>query len=105
MNDIQLKSAVAFGLLALTLAGCNEQGRVVEKARPETTTNDAIPGQAVIAPNSPQLAQIKTESLESFLVPVGTVAAGRKSRGQCEPAVACRVAIGRPRDHGARPDW
>lgn len=77
MNKIQWKWAIALGLLAVTLAGCNEQ-RLVETAKPATTTLEAKSGRAVIDPNSPQLAQIKTESLESSLVPVGTVAAPGK---------------------------
>lgn len=76
MNTIQGKWAAAAGILALALAGCSEQKPVEKPAtvpRAETT-----PGHAVFDPNSPQLAQIKTESLESSLVPVGNVSAPGK---------------------------
>ncbi len=69
------------GMIALTtlLVACSEN-------KPIEQTRDAAPaaaeevnsGQAVIDPNSPQLMQIKTESLESSVVPVGSVSAPGK---------------------------
>ncbi|HBY61417.1 MAG TPA: hypothetical protein DEH78_16470 [Solibacterales bacterium] len=61
-------------ILALILTGCGEQPPV-EKPKAALTPR---PGQAVIDPNSPQLAQIKTEPLASTLVPVSSVSAPGK---------------------------
>jgi len=76
MKNIQWKWALGAAALALALAGCSEQ-KPVEKAS-AAAPPEARPGQAVIDPNSPQLAQIKTESLESSMVPVGNVSAPGK---------------------------
>ncbi len=74
MKTFELKWAITAGLMTLALAGCSEQKPVRQaKAAPE-----AKPGQAVIDANSPQLQQIRTESLESSLVPVGNIAAPGK---------------------------
>ncbi len=74
MKTFELKWAIAAGLMTLALVGCSEQKPVQQvKAAPE-----AKPGQAVIDANSPQLQQIRTESLESSLVPVGNIAAPGK---------------------------
>lgn len=74
MKTFELKWAITAGLMTLALAGCSEQKPVQQaKAAPE-----AKPGQAVIDANSPQLQQIRTESLESSLVPVGNIAAPGK---------------------------
>lgn len=76
MNDKRWKLALGAGALALALTACSEQKPVEKAAAPVPAGGK--PGQAVIDPNSPQLARIKTESLESSLVPVGSVTAPGK---------------------------
>lgn len=64
-----------FGIaVALGLVGCGEAKKesIAEKKIA------SVPGQAVIAPDSPQLAQIRTEAVELAIVPVGNVSAPGK---------------------------
>lgn len=75
MRTIQLKCPIAAGLMAIALVGCGSEQKPVLQAK---TTTEAKPGQAVIDANSPQLQQIRTESLESSLVPVGNISAPGK---------------------------
>ena len=77
MRIIQWIWVPAAVLLAITAAGCGEH-RPVEKPKTAAAGPEARPGYAVIDANSPQLAQIKTESLESHMVPVGSVSAPGK---------------------------
>lgn len=62
-------------LAALALSGCGDP-------KPEKTQApqhvEAGPGQAVIDPDSPQLAQIKTEAVQASQVPMGNVSAPGK---------------------------
>ncbi|MFN7932682.1 MAG: efflux RND transporter periplasmic adaptor subunit [Bryobacteraceae bacterium] len=73
MKTITLMMATS--LLAMMLAGCKEPA---PDAKRSGNTKQVSPGQAVISPDSPQLEQIRTESLESSLVPVGNVSAPGK---------------------------
>lgn len=73
-------TAALAGFAAL-LAGCGEK-KAAEAPKPAASTAappvQAAPGQAVIDPDSPKLAQIRTESLEASVVPVGSVTAPGK---------------------------
>ena len=68
--NLYMKSAAA--LMTLALIGCGTEQKTPEKtqaAPPHSTL------ETVIAPDSPQLAQIRTEAVESSLVPVDSVSA------------------------------
>jgi cobalt-zinc-cadmium efflux system membrane fusion protein len=65
---------IAAGLITVALAGCGGQKPMEKKE----AALQAKQGQAVIDANSPQLQQIRTESLESSLVPVGSISAPGK---------------------------
>ncbi|MBI4893891.1 MAG: efflux RND transporter periplasmic adaptor subunit [Acidobacteria bacterium] len=60
----------------LALAACSGE-KASEKAKPVGVA-DTKPGSASIDPNSPQLAQIRTEAVQMMSVPVGNVAAPGK---------------------------
>ena len=72
---IHIKSAAAAALMSLALIGCGTEQKMPEKAQ-------AAPPQSgletVIGPDSPQLTQIRTEAVESSLVPVDSVSAPGK---------------------------
>ena len=71
----RIKYAVAVIAVALGLVGCGEAKKEIVAEKKVTA---AVPGQAVIASDSPQLAQIRTESVELAMVPVGNVSAPGK---------------------------
>ncbi len=70
----RIKYLVAALAVVLGIAGCGEARKegVAEKKVA------AVPGQAVIAADSPQLAHIRTEAVELAMVPVGNVSAPGK---------------------------
>ncbi len=76
-----LKTNALF-LILFALAGCGQQ-KATEAAPPLAAPPLAVPantnlGQVVIAPDSPKLAQIKTEQVETVPVPLSTVFAPGK---------------------------
>ncbi|MBS1828655.1 MAG: efflux RND transporter periplasmic adaptor subunit [Acidobacteria bacterium] len=66
---------LAATVLATIMMGCKDPAPDTKQSG---TAKKPAPGQAVIQPDSPQLDQIRTESLESSLVPVGSVSAPGK---------------------------
>jgi cobalt-zinc-cadmium efflux system membrane fusion protein len=72
-----MKWIAVTALLSLALAGCGEKSSRDRASAPASPAS-VKPGQAVIDPNSPQLGQIRTEPLESLLVPTGNVSAPGK---------------------------
>ncbi len=74
MKIAQWKGPIVAGLICLALTGCSEQKSLPELA----PTTPVRQGQAAIDANSPQLQQIRSESLESSLVPVGNISAPGK---------------------------
>lgn len=79
--NIRWSTVAVGGWIVLTLTACSEQ-KPVESARPPATAAGemptAKPGQVLFDPNSPQLAQIRTERVVPSLVPVGNVSAPGK---------------------------
>lgn len=74
---MKVKFTIPFALLLLT-AACGVS-KPVEKAQAVPAPKaDVTAGMAVIDPNSPQLTQIRTETLEASMVPVGNVSAPGK---------------------------
>ena len=65
----------ALACAALTLVGCGTTGPNKQESAVQTPAPPTNPGQAVIASDSPQLAHIRTEAVESSMVPVGNVSA------------------------------
>jgi cobalt-zinc-cadmium efflux system membrane fusion protein len=73
MNTQRFRANLGVGFIVFILTACND-GKTNHVATPAPAAiPKAGPGQAVFAPDSPQLAQIKTESPASALVPVGNV--------------------------------
>jgi cobalt-zinc-cadmium efflux system membrane fusion protein len=72
MMTIQITALAA----AIALAGCSSNPEKQARVAPQEL--DAKPGQAVIAPDSPQLKQIRTEMVEPVDVPIGDVSAPGK---------------------------
>jgi cobalt-zinc-cadmium efflux system membrane fusion protein len=62
---------------ALLLSACSRQ-QVEADTKQAVATPAGKPGQAVLAPDSPQLAQIKLATVDSAQVPVGSVSAPAK---------------------------
>lgn len=58
---------------ALMLASCGDEPKKVDAAKPPEAPVVESPGEVHIAPDSPQLAQIKTEPVQLAAVPVGLI--------------------------------
>ena len=77
MVRIHVKAVMAVALAGAVLAGCSEhKSEKREEKRPAAQAMN--PDRAIIPPDSPQLAQIRTESVEVASVPVGSVTAPGK---------------------------
>ena len=72
-----IQSAAATAWLAWTLTGCGESGKT-NKAQNLQAAPAAKPGQFILAADSPQLVQIRSEAVEVAMVPVGSVSAPGK---------------------------
>ena len=72
-----IRSAAATAWIAWTLTGCGESGKT-NKAQNSQAAPAAKPGQFILAADSPQLAQIRSEAVEVAMVPVGSVSAPGK---------------------------
>ncbi len=76
MELFHIGRAAALGCMALALTGCGQlKNETVVSAKPGPS---AKPGQAIIDPDSPQLSQIRTELVETAMLPVGNVSAPGK---------------------------
>ena len=71
---LQTTMFVVLGCTWLISTGCSTTNPPAPAAAANPSPA-AIPGQAIIAPDSPQLARIHTEAVETAIVPVGNVSA------------------------------
>lgn len=79
MNNTETKILTVVAILGFSLIGCSEQkpmGKELGGAAYKTA--EAPSGKVVFADNSPQLMQIRSETVKSSLVPVGSVSAPGK---------------------------
>ena len=77
MNSLNIALAAALAAAAISLTGCGQTAGDGQGPRSKVPL-PGKPGQAVIAADSPQLAQIRTEPVENAMVPVGSVSAPGK---------------------------
>ncbi len=76
-----MKLLPPFGIaiaVVLSLVGCGQPDAKASAGVAATKPSAAKPGQMVIPADSPQLSQIRSESVETAVVPVGSVAAPGK---------------------------
>lgn len=72
-----MRSVEALILISFAMTACGDR-KAQETAPPPLPVQASKPGQAVISPDSPQLAQIRTAPVEGSMVPVGNVSAPGK---------------------------
>lgn len=77
MTLFRINLVAMIGFVALTVTGCSQSSKE-EKAQTPQPAAVVVPGQVVINANSPQLAHIRTEAIETAMVPVGNVSAPGK---------------------------
>ena len=77
MTLFRINLVAMIGFVALTVTGCSQSSNT-DKAQTRQPAAAVVPGQVVINSNSPQLAHIRTEPIETAMVPVGNVSAPGK---------------------------
>ena len=77
MTLFRINLVAMIGFVALTVTGCSQSSKE-EKAQTPQPAAVVVPGQVVINANSPQLAHIRAEPIETAMVPVGNVSAPGK---------------------------
>ena len=77
MTLFRINLVAMIGFVALTATGCSQSSKE-EKAQTRQPADAVVPGQVVINANSPQLAHIRAEPIETAMVPVGNVSAPGK---------------------------
>ena len=77
MTLFRINLVAMIGFVALTVTGCSQSSNT-DKAQTRQPAAAVVPGQVVINANSPQLAHIRTEPIETAMVPVGNVSAPGK---------------------------